>query len=612
MTFNVLSAVQRYPLSPPLSPGENEDTDSAKMHQQQSESLTSRNFSSLPSQQQNSLQNNGAAYGSGPDWCRGGASIAGRAYGYNFEYRRKAPIYYGYHSGWADWQQRQQVSGPAQCMHDNLVRTTVSLCLSPYSATIYLLHGIFANIAQEWDSSYPPPRPQPRIEPHHRDSINHPITPPPESIPYSGNGYAYLAAQVPAILPLQQQRLTQNALPSAPTAQDNEIYTGSRNANHETHTRRVTRSQTSLLGAPDAAQKPRASPPQAESTSVVASHVLHNRIDKYARYNQANFGTAALTVGSTARIREGPHKDLTGLVKAVTNKGASIQVHLRNKVTILSLNKYMLDVVNGAPTQVPATLPGHQGASQARLQTRSSGEPKVYFVPRPSPGQAYLEAAFASPSASDYSRPLLVILDLNGTLLYRKRKGSNFMPRPHLDEFLEYLFSNHVVMVWSSARPHNVINMCQKFFTPEQYQRVAAIWTRDHLHLSQEAYNANTQVYKQLSWVWADAGIQAKNPVPGAIWDQSNTVLLDDSVEKSISEPFNLIKIDEFEGRSDQMSEDVLPQVALYLHTLRSQHNVSSYIRSQPMLIDPAMPRAAASALARTRLPSGQSPFLER
>lgn len=322
--------------------------------------------------------------------------------------------------------------------------------------------------------------------------------------------------------------------------------------------------------------------------------------------------------GRTVRVNGGVYQGLTGTVSRSTHNGATLEVKLRN--TTIKFDDDMLSLVD-APTSkagAQAVVSTPQAApvevdAQRPSPSRRSAEPKVFLLARPKPAYYYMARACAMPGLLEFSRPLLVVLDLNGTLLYRKNKGSNFKPRPHLDEFLEYLFSNHVVMVWSSARPQNVVRMCQKFFTPEQFQRVAAIWSRDQLHLSPAAYASNTQVYKQLSWVWQNYAIQARNPVPNTYWDQSNTILLDDSVEKSSSEPHNLVRIDEFEDRPEQEKEDVLPQVALYLNTLRSQRDVSAYIRSQPFVHDPTMPRAAAEAFAVARHAAlMQSPFLER
>ncbi|EME86851.1 uncharacterized protein MYCFIDRAFT_162439, partial [Pseudocercospora fijiensis CIRAD86] len=201
---------------------------------------------------------------------------------------------------------------------------------------------------------------------------------------------------------------------------------------------------------------------------------------------------------------------------------------------------------------------------------------------RPQPAEYYLDAAIQPPTRLHAPRPLLVILDLNGTLLFRKNRGRVFVARPHVTAFLDYLFANHKVMVWSSAKPENVDPMCRELFTHEQYRDLAAIWARDKLGIPAEAYNQKVQVYKQLSWVWNDTLIQASNPVPDMMWDHTNTVLIDDSIEKAASEPHNLVEIEEFEDREDQKTTNVLGQVISYLDELKMWNNACSYMRSSP------------------------------
>jgi hypothetical protein len=73
--------------------------------------------------------------------------------------------------------------------------------------------------------------------------------------------------------------------------------------------------------------------------------------------------------------------------------------------------------------------------------------------------------------------PKLLVLDLNGTLIYRNKGGSNARtsyPRPYLGAFLKYLFRDLTdsdwpmrpweVFVWSSAQPHNVRAMLESTF----------------------------------------------------------------------------------------------------------------------------------------------------
>ena len=193
--------------------------------------------------------------------------------------------------------------------------------------------------------------------------------------------------------------------------------------------------------------------------------------------------------------------------------------------------------------------------------------------------------ATEDPETLPAPRPLLVILDLNGTLLYRKNKGSNFQGRPFVNEFLQYLMKFHQVMIWSSARPYNVTAITSKL-TQQDKDKLIAVWSRDDLRLSKYAYDQKVQVYKQLSWVWSNASIQAKSAAP---WSQADTVLIDDSIEKAASEPYNLVQIEEFEAKPKQMKVDVLGQVVEYLETLRWQKDVSAYMRTKPFVFDAEM-----------------------
>lgn len=230
----------------------------------------------------------------------------------------------------------------------------------------------------------------------------------------------------------------------------------------------------------------------------------------------------------------------------------------------------------------------------------SGTHPTLYLLPHPTPNPAYLMAAQGEPWEIKFKRSLLVVLDLNGTLLVRKVRSSpicqsctyannakngsaNFTPRPFVDQFLQYLCQNHFVVIWSSATPTNVMRMINKLFpTPDSRKCLIKMWSRNNLRLG-EHYNKKVQVYKQLSWLWEDETLQDSFPgIGGYKWDQTNTVLIDDSLEKGAAEPFNLLKIDEFTMTEDGMRVDVLGQVAAYLERLRRFDNVSACIRQQP------------------------------
>ncbi|GAB7353428.1 hypothetical protein MBLNU459_g3898t1 [Dothideomycetes sp. NU459] len=214
---------------------------------------------------------------------------------------------------------------------------------------------------------------------------------------------------------------------------------------------------------------------------------------------------------------------------------------------------------------------------------------------RPSPTKSYLSRARAEPTLLQEPQRLLVILDLNGVLVHRKKSRTGHVERPDLKVFLDYLFANHYVMVWSSGMPGNVTAICDKIFTPKQRKALVGVWGRDTLRLPTSLFREKVQVYKQLAWVWQDQAVKAKvlsselpidaEHMPG--FNQGNTVLIDDSAEKAASEPHNLIEVDEFGGRPDEMQGTVLSQVVEYLEKARcaeDQWETSLAAHSRPSL----------------------------
>ncbi|KJY00123.1 hypothetical protein TI39_contig342g00041 [Zymoseptoria brevis] len=231
--------------------------------------------------------------------------------------------------------------------------------------------------------------------------------------------------------------------------------------------------------------------------------------------------------------------------------------------------------------------PRRRREKPAKLPTvrRKHSTPRLNIMERPMVTKEYSAQANEPPHTTKNFLPLLVILDLNGTLLYRSHAGgAKFTPRPGLEEFLEYLFENHSVMVWSSARRQNVDGMCRVAFTPQQFNQLVGIWAREDLQLTPEAFKAHSQVYKQLTWVWEDEGLQRSNPLAPDRWCQANTVLVDDSNTKAVSEPFNLLEVPEFVNSREQQSEEVLRDVRRYLNQLGFQKDVSAHMRVRPFV----------------------------
>jgi hypothetical protein len=236
---------------------------------------------------------------------------------------------------------------------------------------------------------------------------------------------------------------------------------------------------------------------------------------------------------------------------------------------------------------------------------------KAPTYPAPVPTASYIKQASKPPKeALDFMQPLLIILDLNGTLLHRtnKKMPPRFVKRPALDHFLERVTARHMVMVWSSAQPATVETICRQIFTPVQYAKLVAIWNRTHLGLPEELYRNKVQVYKQLERVWADKKIQSQYPnskhrcgkaihhvikynshapleyemtgVNSLRWDQSNTVLIDDSRLKAAANPYNIFEVPEFTNKPDDDDELVLRALLERIKFIANSNDVSRCLRS--------------------------------
>ncbi|KAL9623340.1 MAG: hypothetical protein Q9160_002447 [Pyrenula sp. 1 TL-2023] len=186
---------------------------------------------------------------------------------------------------------------------------------------------------------------------------------------------------------------------------------------------------------------------------------------------------------------------------------------------------------------------------------------------------------------------LLLVLDLNGTLIARQTRSqpSLFDRRPGLDKFFSYIFTHHSVMIYTSSQPWTVSVVLPKLFTESQREQLVAVWNRNYLDLTPEQYREKVQVYKRLQKVWGDQEVQAKyleeskGKESGSAWNQMNTVLIDDSELKALAQPHNLLQVPEFPKHCPKKDlpahERALDEVILKLEQLKWQTDVSRLIR---------------------------------
>ncbi|KAF8328208.1 uncharacterized protein EI90DRAFT_3155925 [Cantharellus anzutake] len=163
------------------------------------------------------------------------------------------------------------------------------------------------------------------------------------------------------------------------------------------------------------------------------------------------------------------------------------------------------------------------------------------------PSQEYLSLAKIPSSSLDPPRKL-VVLDLNGTLVHRRRFGLRTAMRPYLRTLIEL-----VPMVWSSAQPRNVKKMVDEAFGP-QSQHLKAVWARDTLGLSTEDYGKNVETVKNLELVWGrlsdDSEKAGGKPFT---YNALNTILVDNSPIKAHMQPHNHICVPEYAHELDEI-----------------------------------------------------------
>ncbi|RSL87458.1 hypothetical protein CDV31_016248 [Fusarium ambrosium] len=273
---------------------------------------------------------------------------------------------------------------------------------------------------------------------------------------------------------------------------------------------------------------------------------------------------------------------------------------------------YVIPRVRNRRSKTPSGPKDEANPADAR-QVRASSPPKVPSKESggvPNPSHQYMAQAHLEPHRLPQPRRILIVMDLNGTLLHRpnKRRPFHFVERPHAKAFLSYCLDTFHVAIWSSARPDNVNKMVDQLLTPEQRERCLLVWGRDTFGLCQADYDAKVQVYKRLTSVWSDLRIVAAHPAveTGGKWDQTNTILVDDSLEKARSEPFNLLQIPEFSGLSTE-NPNVLPQVHDYLNNLAHEADISRFVRQTPFKLDPTYTLDQAPAKAKAKKASAKA-----
>ncbi|KAJ3015816.1 hypothetical protein HKX48_004373 [Thoreauomyces humboldtii] len=195
--------------------------------------------------------------------------------------------------------------------------------------------------------------------------------------------------------------------------------------------------------------------------------------------------------------------------------------------------------------------------------------------------------------------PILLILDLNGTLLERltdsvEKKAARDNPhcpeepdfvlngasRPYLDAFLHEIFRNFAVAAWTSATARNAPFMIDQVFGSHA-RHLAFGWSRERCS-GIEGRQGGYVARKDLNAVWSDPDV---NFYGG--WNEANTILIDDTLEKASYTPANGLHLPPFtvmDASYDPMADTALLSLIKYLRDLHTAdpYDVRHYMSTTP------------------------------
>ncbi|KAM3307929.1 putative protein isoform X1 [Capsicum chacoense] len=205
-----------------------------------------------------------------------------------------------------------------------------------------------------------------------------------------------------------------------------------------------------------------------------------------------------------------------------------------------------------------------------------------------------LGRAFNTPSSKK-----LLVLDINGLLLdilplyyvpYRLKpdiiiSGKAVFRRPFHDDFLQFCFERFNVGVWSSRIKRNM-ELVLDFLLGDAKHKLLFCW--DQSHCTDTGYpvvgknRSKPIILKNLKKLWDKS--EPDLPWERGEYDESNTLLLDDSPHKALCNPPNTAIFPNSYHFRDKNDDSLGPggDLRVYLEGLSMAENVQRYVESNP------------------------------
>lgn len=192
-------------------------------------------------------------------------------------------------------------------------------------------------------------------------------------------------------------------------------------------------------------------------------------------------------------------------------------------------------------------------------------------------------------------KKLNVVLDLDNTLIYsyelKRVKNKDFVlknfdthemddeylvcERPGLTDFLDWLFKNFNVMVWSAASPDYVQFIVNKIIKGEdkkdadwiaKHRNIQRVFTSDHCDESSEKFDGDL---KNLNLLWDKYDLENYGPY--------NTVIVDDLKHIHDIQPHNTIRIKKFIANEKHAKDNELEEVKKKLIDMKTKFEKESH-----------------------------------
>lgn len=196
------------------------------------------------------------------------------------------------------------------------------------------------------------------------------------------------------------------------------------------------------------------------------------------------------------------------------------------------------------------------------------------------------------------SNKKLLVLDLNGLLAdivplqhvpYGFKmdaivSGKAVFKRPFHDDFLQFCFEKFNVGVWSSRIRKNV-ELVLDFLLGSAKDKLLFCWDQSHCTDTGFPVVGNRSkpiILKKLKKLWEK--FEPDLPWERGEYDESNTLLLDDSPHKALCNPPNTAVFPNTYFYTDEKDDSLGPEgdLRLYLEGLSMAENVQKYVESNP------------------------------